>query len=398
MHFSSRVEYGSLNPIADEEAKDRSRGVTFSKLNDANPTIHGLAPEPLPGPYRADPRGPRESREAICSFIAKHEGATEPNPDALFVLSSTSQAYSWLMKLLCDAGDAVLVPKPGYPLVDSIARLECVRSISYPLHFDGSWPIDIAAIEEQLAHGNPQRIRAIVLINPNNPTASYVQSWERQQLIRICASYDLAIIADEVFFEYSLQTDEEQLERAQTVGQRFAGESQVLTFALDGFSKLLAAPHAKVGWIRVSGPQRERQEALTRLDTIADDYLPMSNIIAQRIPELLAFADTQLCKVRARVRANYTCLLSMVAQHPTGVADVLPAQAGWNVLLRFPSVIDEDALVLALLRKHRLSAQPGYYFDMPSNGVLAVSLLPEMHVFERQIRAVLSQIDELLRA
>ncbi|MFT8703799.1 pyridoxal phosphate-dependent aminotransferase [Bifidobacterium aquikefiricola] len=398
MHFSSRVEYGGLNPIADEEAKDRSRGVQFSKLNDANPTIHGLAPETLSDPYKADPRGPRESRETICSFLAKHEGTARIDSDELFVLSSTSQAYSWLMKLLCDAGDSVLVPKPGYPLVDSIARLECVRSISYPLHFDGSWTIDIAAIEERLAHGNPQHIRAIVLINPNNPTASYVQSWERQQLIRLCASYDIAIIADEVFFEYDLQSDTKELERAGTGGQRFAGESRVLTFALDGFSKLLAAPHAKVGWIRVSGPQRERQEALARIDTIADDYLPMSNIIAQRIPELLSLADTQLAKVRTRVRTNYATLLRMVAEHPTGVADVLPAQAGWNVLLRFPSVIDEDALVLSLLRKHRLSAQPGYYFDMPSNGVLAVSLLPERQVFERQIQAVLSQIDELLQA
>ncbi|MFT9282840.1 pyridoxal phosphate-dependent aminotransferase [Bifidobacterium sp.] len=421
MHFSSRVEYGSLNPIAREEQEERGKGKRFSKLNDANPTIHGLAPEILPGPYHADPRGPLEAREAIASFISRHEGTGDGSSgsclDGLYVLSSTSQAYSWLMKLLCDANEAILVPKPGYPLVDSIARLECVQSISYPLRFDGSWTIDIAAIEEMLKQDVSRRIRAIVVINPNNPTASYVQGWERERLVGICEAYDLAIIADEVFFEYSLQQDDAddarshgypghsdqpdqqgQQGQASQTGRRFAGESRVLTFALDGFSKLVAAPHAKVGWIRVSGPQSETNEACARLDTIADDYLPMSDIIAREIPQLMKQADTQLDKVRERTRDNYARLLEIVAENPSGVADVLPAQAGWNVLLRLPSVIDEDLLVLSLLHEHCLSAQPGYYFDMPFNGVLAISLLPQPSVFERQVRAVLSQIDELLDA
>lgn len=389
MHFSSRIAYGSINPIAAEEAFDRSQGITFSKLNDANPTLHGLAPSMLSATYRADPRGPLESRSAIAAYIARHNSSAHVDAAHLYVLSSTSQAYSWLMKLLCDSDDAILVPKPGYPLVDSIARLECVRSISYPLHFDGSWTIDIGAIEEQLAHGNAQRIRAIVLINPNNPTASYVQEWEREQLIHLCQRYGIAIIADEVFFAYSLHDG--------IFRQRFAGEQQVLTFALDGFSKMLAAPHAKVGWIQVSGPEEEVTQALGRLDSIADDYLPMSTIIADQIAKLLSLADGQLAKVRKRVRTNYVTLEAMVAARSTGYVDVMPAQAGWNVLLRFPSVIDEDALVLALLREHRLSAQPGYFFDMPFAGVLAVSLLPETDVFHRRIQLVLDHIDILMR-
>ena len=160
----------------------------LGKLNDSNPTRHGLAPALVPGTYTADPRGPRPAREALASFLTElHRGAegagTAPaaDPNRLYLLSSTSQAYSWLMKLLCDAGDAVLAPKPGYPLIESIARLECVDTIEYQLRFDGSWYIDVAELRALLDGPQGARIRALVLINPNNPTGSYVKAGEREQ-------------------------------------------------------------------------------------------------------------------------------------------------------------------------------------------------------------------------
>ena len=186
------------------------------------------------------------------------------------MLSSTSEAYSWLIKLLCDAGDAVLAPKPGYPLIESIARLECVDTVEYQLQFDGSWFIDIAELERLLSEPGGERIRALVLINPNNPTGSYVKPTERARIVTLCREHGIALIADEVFFDYSLEPF--------PGNARLAGERGVLTFALDGFSKMLAAPHAKVGWIQVSGPAEDVAEAQRRLDVIADDYLPMSDI------------------------------------------------------------------------------------------------------------------------
>ena len=165
----------------------------LGKLNDSNPTRHGLAPALVPGTYTADPRGPRPAREALASFLTElHRGAegagTAPaaDPNRLYLLSSTSQAYSWLMKLLCDAGDAVLAPKPGYPLIESIARLECVDTIEYQLRFDGSWYIDVAELRALLDGPQGARIRALVLINPNNPTGSYVKAGEREQLVGLC--------------------------------------------------------------------------------------------------------------------------------------------------------------------------------------------------------------------
>ncbi|NEG55794.1 pyridoxal phosphate-dependent aminotransferase [Bifidobacterium platyrrhinorum] len=404
VHFSSRVDISAPNPIAAAEAQARAHGVILGKLNDSNPTKHGLAPEQVPGVYTAEPRGPRTAREALARFLSDEQRfaskdsaesrivddaqATDIDPDSLYLLSSTSEAYSWLIKLLCDAGDAVLAPKPGYPLIESIARLECVDTIEYQLQFDGSWYIDTAAIEQLLYSEEGERIRALVLINPNNPTGSYVKPEERETLVRLCRERGIAIIADEVFYEYSLEPFDGNA--------RLAGERGVLTFALDGFSKMLAAPHAKVGWIRVSGPEDDVIEAQRRLDVIADDYLPMSDLIADRLPELLSVAPRQTALVRDRVRANLATLHAMLERDEHGLVDVLRAEGGWNVLLRVPGVIDENELVLSLIETHGLTGQPGYFFDMTTNGYLAISLLPEPDRFRANVAAILDTVAAML--
>ncbi|WP_125968443.1 pyridoxal phosphate-dependent aminotransferase [Bifidobacterium samirii] len=412
MRFSSRVDISDPNPIAAAEADARHAGRPLGKLNDSNPTRHGLAPALVPEVYTADPRGPLAAREALAAFINARDGrvaggatagetaspagtipapagsAAPVLPERLYLLSSTSQAYSWIVKLLCDAGDAILAPKPGYPLIESIARLECVDAIPYQLRFDGSWFIDTAELETLLDGPDSGRIRAIVLINPNNPTGSYVRPGEREAIVRMCRAHDVAIIADEVFHDYALEPFDDNA--------RLAGETGALTFALDGFSKMLAAPHAKVGWIEVSGPADDVAEALRRLDVIADDYLPMSDVIARDIPAMLADAPAQTARVQARVRGNLAALHRLLEDDELGVTDVLRAEGGWNVLLRVPGVIDENELVLALIERHGLSGQPGYFFDMTSNGYLAISLLPEPAEFERNVRAVLDTVAALL--
>ena len=233
VRFSSRVDISEPNPIAQAEAVARRNGIALGKLNDSNPTRHGLAPVQVPGTYAADPRGDRTAREALAAFLTRRSsdgpretdtrhadnagvrsdiadaaddtthrndvaglGIRPVDPDHLYLLSSTSQAYSWLIKLLCDAGDAVLAPKPGYPLIESIARLECVDTIEYQLQYDGSWFIDTAELEALLDGADDGRIRALVLINPNNPTGSYVKPAEREAIVAMCRVHDVALIAD----------------------------------------------------------------------------------------------------------------------------------------------------------------------------------------------------------
>ena len=381
------------NPIILAQRKAIFNGVKLTKLNDSNPTSHGLAPQCLSGRYTADPRGPKEIRDILSNFINKRDNRTEKsvppklNPDQLYVLSSTSQAYAWLMMLLCDAGDAVMGPTPGYPLIESIARLQCVNAIPYPLHYDGSWTIDIARVRELLEDAS-LRIKALVLINPNNPSGSYVKPEEREILLQLCRDNGVAIIADEVFYEYSLESF--------AGNARFAGESSTLVFALDGFSKMLAAPHAKVGWIEVSGPKDDVYEAQKRLDVIADDFLPIGNTVSERIPELLQYASSQSAIVRNRVINNLHALRETLVSTPKCCVSALRAEGGWNILLRVPSCIDDDVLALRLMKDYNLVSQPGYYFDMPVNGYLALSLLPELQQFISGLHALLRTVDALL--
>lgn len=386
MRFSSRVDISEPNPIAKAEAEAKANGITLGKLNDSNPTKHALASELLPDIYGAEPRGQRYAREALAAFL--HEQGNTATADDLYILSSTSEAYSWLIKLLCNAGDAVLAPKPGYPLIESIARLECVDMIEYQQRFDGSWYIDVAELREALEGEDGGRIRALVLINPNNPTGSYVKASEREATVRLCHDHEVAIIADEVFYDYDLEPFDGNA--------RLAGETGTLTFALDGFSKTLAAPHAKVGWIQVSGPAAEVDEAKRRLDVVADDYLPMSEIIAKQIPAMLGAAAAQTARVRERVQTNLAALHTMLDDDEQGMVSVLRAEGGWNVLLRVPSVLDENELVLSMIEKHGISGQPGYFFDMTSNGYLAISLLPEPDEFRHNVQTVLDTVNTMI--
>lgn len=386
MRFSSRVDISEPNPIAKAEAEAKANGITLGKLNDSNPTKHALASELLPDIYEAEPRGQRYAREALAAFL--HEQGNTATADDLYILSSTSEAYSWLIKLLCNAGDAVLAPKPGYPLIESIARLECVDMIEYQQRFDGSWYIDVAELREALEGEDGGRIRALVLINPNNPTGSYVKASEREAIVRLCHDHEVAIIADEVFYDYDLEPFDGNA--------RLAGETGTLTFALDGFSKTLAAPHAKVGWIQVSGPVAEVDEAKRRLDVVADDYLPMSEIIAKQIPAMLGAAAAQTARVRERVQTNLAALHTMLDDDEQGMVSVLRAEGGWNVLLRVPSVLDENELVLSMIEKHGISGQPGYFFDMTSNGYLAISLLPEPDEFRHNVQTVLDTVNTMI--
>ncbi|MDF7663701.1 pyridoxal phosphate-dependent aminotransferase [Bifidobacterium sp. ESL0763] len=407
MRFSSRVGSTRLNAIAEAERAARAAGIGLETVNDSNPTHHGLAPAQVPGVYTAQPRGPLAAREALAEFLtgrarqetaegrqgeddggAPADGPEHVDPERLYLLSSTSQAYSWLFKLMCDPGDIVLGPKPGYPLIESIGGLEGVETMEYQLRFDGSWFIDVPSVERLLDGERGEKVRAIVLINPNNPTGSYVHPGEREAMVELCRRRGIAIIADEVFFDYSLEPF--------AGNRRLAGERGALVFALDGFSKSLAAPHAKVGWIEVSGPDDLVAEAQRRLDVIADDYLPFSDIIAERMPELLGAVPGQLRRVRERTQSNLRTLHAVLAADETGVVSVLRAEGGWNVLLRFPSMIDENELVLRLIHDAHLTGQPGYFFDMAANGYLAVSLLPVPEVFARNVTAVLDAVAALM--
>lgn len=428
VNFSERSSGAAATPntVALAEQRARSGGVELLNLSDSNPTRLGLAPAVLPQVYRADPRGPLSAREMLAHYISTERRHAVPAAQ-LYLLSSTSQAYAWLMQLLCDPGDIVLAPAPGYPLVEQIARLSGVQVRYYRLGLHEGWAIDTAHLEQLLAEhasdggsseavcqrgdvapkiagtqGVPAvltahqrgRVRAVVVINPGNPTGTYTHHFERERLVELCARYGVALISDEVFFNYPLMSARSTAPSAAAGAAspvRLSGDARVLTFGIDGLSKNLAAPGAKVAWIQVSGPLPDVREAQMRLDGIADTFLPMSDIICAQLPQLLNEIPAQQEVVRCRCLTNLAALRELVSREPSGVASVLEPEGGWSALLRFPATIAEDELITALIQRG-ITAQPGYFFDMPIPGFVSISLLLEPDRFRMGVELLLAEI------
>lgn len=472
MHFSRRVSHPEPNAISLAVQRRRAQGQTLVNISDSNPTRHGLGKGN--NPYQANPRGPLQARHALAKYLSARD-SREVNPDNLYLLSSTSQGYSWLMKLLCDFGEAVLSPTPGYPLIETLADLENVQVVPYRYAWLGrKWeldPLSLIASEDSAgeqgwrssgtvsaqvsddclpgrelggsllgrgSRGSRSSIgrrsdrsllgrdsdrdsvsaprepagfpvtqafendsasalsdsarrsvaRALIVINPSNPTGAYLDSYERKTLLNYCARHSLPLIADEVFYDFPLPA-------APSSRARLAGCPQNLTFALDGLSKSLSAPGYKIAWLEVSGPDALVAEAKTRLDLIADAYLPFSEILAEVLPGFLEEIPLQVALTRGRCAANLEVLESLVAADSTSPVTVLEPQGGWNVLLRFPSHVDEDELVKQLLDEQGIYLQPGYFFDLPFNGVISLSLLLEADSFRENAVKVLRTINAL---
>ncbi len=349
-------------------------GRPLKDLSQSNPTRVGLsrAPElfslgnPENAIYAPEPKGLLHARTALSDHLAREQRKT--SPENLFLCASTSEGYSWLFKLLCDAGDAVLIPKPGYPLFEHLAALEQVRTLAYPLEYAhaSGWHIDVAAMELMLASGYGERIKALIVINPNNPTGSYIRKRERGAILALCERYSLALVADEVFFDFPLSEDVERYS--------FIGEDRVLTFVLDGLSKRLGMPQMKLGWIAVSGPVLEVARAKKRLELIADTFLSAGTPVMNALPALLAGESVFLHGLLVRIRENYS-IYRGILEGPGSPHRVLACQGGWTALIESPAFLKEERIAELLLRQKGISAQPGFFFDIERGAHFAFSLI-----------------------
>jgi aspartate/methionine/tyrosine aminotransferase len=316
--------------------------------------------------YAPDPAGLATARAAVGAEYGRR--GVRIDPARIVLTASTSEAYGWLFKLLCDAGDHVLVPQPSYPLFDWLTRLEAVEARPYRCEFHGAWTIDRATLEAAVT----PRTRAVLVVSPNNPTGACLGAADREWLVPLCAARGLALIADEVFIDYPLTID--------TRGCDIAGERRVLTFALGGLSKSVGLPQVKLGWIAVSGPNGDAAAAIERLHVIADTYLSVSTPVQVATPRLLDAGRAVRASIQARVTRNLAALRRAIAAHPS--LALLPPEAGWSAVLRVPSTIGEEALVLRLLEDAHVLVHPGYFFDFPTEAYLVVSLLTSTSIFD----------------
>jgi alanine-synthesizing transaminase len=393
MIFSGRTPTrGATNRLTHALA---ARSAPPLDLTVTNPTAIGLEVEgdpltPLSRTdgrfYAPDPKGLRPAREAVAAYYAGR--GVSADPGRIVLTASSSEAYGWLFKLLCDPGDAVLVPAPSYPLLDALAELESVRVARYPLDPGGGWTFHAASVERErtrlAAAGTP--VKAVVLVNPNNPTGSGVPQKELLTLLALARERGFAVVSDEVFLDYRFAGAPDNV----PVAAALAKEGGGLVFSLGGLSKSAALPQLKLGWMLVGGPDDLLSEALPRLEWIADAYLSAGTPVQLALPELLVSGEAAAAAIRRRVLRNHAVLAR--AFPPGSATAAEPLRGGWSAVLRVPAVEAEEDLVLRLLSDHDLLVHPGYFFDFPSEAFLVLSLLPPEDLFlegiERLARAL----------
>lgn len=312
-------------------------------------------------PYTPDALGIRSAREAVAELL--HADVAD-----IVITASTSEAYSFLFKLLADPGDRIVTATPSYPLLEHLASLELIELKPFALELHRRWELDGAALRDAI----DGRTRAIVVVNPNNPTGSFITAAEQQTL----ALTGLPVISDEVFLEYPLDGS----------GATFARD-EVLHFALGGLSKSAGLPHYKLGWIRVGGPIAQRRDAVAALELIADNFLSVATPVQAALPELLAIAPRIRDAISRRTRGNLELLKSAIAKQPA--TELLPVEGGWSAVIRVPRTRSDEELALDFLERHGVLVHPGYFFDFARDGHFVVSLLTPTAVFEEGLARIL---------
>jgi alanine-synthesizing transaminase len=385
--FSSRLRRaGGRNRIAVALDQRRASGLPIVDLTLSNPTQAGLEyPRGLLAPmsddrslrYEPEPFGMLSARQAISDELARR-GAGAPARQTVLT-ASTSEAYSLLFKLLCDPGDAVLAPRPSYPLVEHLTELDAVSLEHYRLEYHGRWEIDLGDLRERAGSG---RVRAIIVINPNNPTGSVMSDRELEAVARIAIDHDLALISDEVFADYPIGGPPP----ASALCQQTA-----LTFMLGGLSKSVGLPQVKLGWIAAGGPDQLVHAALERLEMICDAYLSVSTPVQAAAADLLNAGAAVRTRIQERVRVNYARLTAAASASPA--CAVMPVDAGWSAVVQVPALAPEETLVLDLLDQTGVLVHPGYFFDFEREAFLVVSLLPEPGVFGSAAEALFEHMD-----
>jgi aspartate/methionine/tyrosine aminotransferase len=348
-------------------------------LNTPEELLAGLA-DPRGLTYHADPRGPLPARRAIADDYRRWNAAVDP--DSMVLAASTSEAYSLLFKLLCDPGDTVLVPRPSYPLFEQLTRLDAVTALPFELRADDDWRLPT----ETLAAA-PGRTRAVILVHPNNPTGHHVHPEDAAAVTALCRQRRWALIVDEVFLPFTL-------DGGPGAEHSFAGEDRCLSFTLGGLSKSIGLPQLKLAWIIPGGPAATVAAAGERLDYITDAYLSVSTPAALAVPELLRRADGVQRAITERCDSNLQALRRAAASLAS--ATVLPVGGGWSAILRLPALMDDEELALQLLEERGVAVQPGFFYDLPFDASLVLSLLTPNDDWRRGLAAIVETVTGLV--
>jgi alanine-synthesizing transaminase len=383
--FALRTDWNlQPNRLAEALERHKSSGRRLLDLSASNPTECGFtydAPaimrslcSPASLQYHPDPKGLRSARQAVSDYYAAHD--EQVSVEDIILTASTSEAYSFIFRLLCNPGDELLIPAPGYPLFDFLADVNDVKLTRYPLFYDQGWHIDTHALKEAIT----PHTRGVIVVHPNNPTGHFTKPEEIAQLNQICLTNKLTIVADEVFLDFSLGAAQKS----------FVANTGALTFTMSGVSKISGLPQMKFAWLVASGPTEEKREALARLEMIADTYLSLNAPIQLAAPVLLKQREPFQQQLLARVRSNLLELDSQLARNPQ--ISRLVVEGGWYAVLRIPATRADEELAIELLEKFDVYLHPGHFYDFPGEGYLVVSLITPEDDFREGLRRALTSI------
>lgn len=384
--FSRRTNWDlSKNRYTAAIESHAQSGRRILDLTASNPTVVGLRFEehrilaafsdPRGLIYDPASKGMLSARTAVAEYYA--ERGNSVSPDSLILTVSTSEAYGFCFRLLCEPGDEVLVPQPSYPLFDFLAGLQDVKLVPYELIYDHGWQIDFPSLEKAITRNT----RAVLVVHPNNPTGSYVKSAEMNLLNTICADRELAIIADEVFLDYKLSKQE---------SLSFVKNHGALTFTLSGLSKISGLPQMKVAWLAVSGPETQASEALSKLEVIADTYLSVNTPVQLVLPTMLDSRKNFQRQLLERISENLQELDRELGKQ--SLCYRLEVEGGWYAILRVPVTRSDEELAIELLLEQDVLVQPGHFYDFVSEGYLVISLITRPSEFGEGIRRMLSYV------
>jgi aspartate/methionine/tyrosine aminotransferase len=387
--FSERTNWSfAANRLACRLEERRLAGEEVLDLTESNPTRTGLDyPEAeILGAlrdrnallYEPTPFGLERARNAVAQYYL--DRGKKISPDDILLTAGTSEAYSFLFKVLLDPGDRILIPRPSYPLFDYLAALESLDVVSYPLDFDGTWNLDTKALEGAIV----DRTRAILAVHPGNPTGSYLKRDEIEALLDHCRRHQLSLVVDEVFFDYILEEDRERV-------RSLVGEESALTFVLSGLSKVVGLPQMKLSWIWMGGPDPSRLEARKRLEHVSDVFLSVGSPIQHALDSYLKLAEHIQPLISSRLSYNLAFLRDRISDSSI---DVPPVGGGWYAVLRLPAIQSSEEWALKLLSYDNVYVHPGYLFDFPMGACLVVSLLTPPENFQEGIQRVLQRVEE----
>ncbi len=367
--FAERTNWNlTLNRLSEALAAHRAAGRPLIDLTVSNPTECGFAYDseailkalssPAALSYEPNPKGLESARRAVAGYYADRR--EEVSAKDVFLTTSTSEAYSYVFRTLCNPGDEILIPSPSYPLFDFLAEIQDVKLNRYPLVYDGGWQMDFRALEQAIT----PRTRGVIVVHPNNPTGHFTKGAEMEKSNAICFARGMAIIADEVFLDFPLGMEQPC---------SFAANRDAPTFTLSGLSKICGLPQMKAAWLVIGGPQEWKKEALARVEVVADTYLSMNAPVQLAIPHFLEQRHEFQKQVNLRVQRNLAELDRQLAEQE--VCSRLAVEGGWYVALRVPATRSDEDLAVELLNAKSVYVHPGHFYDFASDGHLVVSLI-----------------------